>query len=100
AEDSIGYDNNSLPNWPRSEYLAGFNVNNSNTFIRYLVRHSGLKMKEYGWAPGRQEPVDDTALYNSYGNKKPWPDGVTPPPPATDPSGNPKVPLHPGITGN
>jgi hypothetical protein len=52
-----GFDGN-FKNWPNSLYELPPG-NNSNTFIRYLVRKSGLKMVEMpGDHPGAKMPRD------------------------------------------
>jgi hypothetical protein len=60
--------NGNFRNWPSSIYLIGNNVNNSNTFVRYLVKGMGLEMTEMtGSHPGRNSPSPVTDVYST-----PW----------------------------
>ncbi len=66
-------------NWPNSRYeIYTFDeVNNSNTFVRWLVDTIGLTMSEMtGPHPGRMQPVVEKDYQYS---PKPWPKGETAP---------------------
>ena len=73
----------SFKNWPNSKYqMPGDNpFNNSNTFIRTIVRKSGMKMFELGKLhPGNDKPSQVTQVF---GKGVPWKKGQTPPPAPT-----------------
>jgi hypothetical protein len=55
--------------WPDSRYILGFDANNSNTFIRYLVKRACYdeSFESSQIHPGRSEPRKDKHEYRWFG---------------------------------
>ena len=75
--------NGAFKNWPNSRYDVGDDVNNSNTYIRDIVKNSGMTMKELGGShPGRNSPQP---IPDDYGGQKPFKGPAPPQPPTPTP---------------
>ena len=60
----------SISHWPNSRYDIGNDVNNSNTFVRYIVGGAGMSMQEMsGSHPGRDTPIP---IPDDYAGNKPY----------------------------
>jgi len=82
AEDEPTFDSGKFKNWPNSLYPdiihdqlgSGFTANNSNTFIRWLVKEAGLQMPpgDGKWNPGADTPAPVRAPGNGEWVGKPF----------------------------